>query len=50
MEPDGGDDQHPQLGEQALYAMARNEYRWVMAFNSFSEFNKAEGWRHLVRP
>ena len=36
-------DQHPQREEQRLNEVAWTENRCVVPFNSFSEFNKAEG-------
>jgi putative SOS response-associated peptidase YedK len=42
MEPDGGT-KHPQREEQTLDSMAHVVNRCVVPFNSFSEFNKAEG-------
>ena len=36
-------DQHPQRDEQTLDEVARSRNRCVVPFNSFSEFNKAEG-------
>ena len=49
MEPDGGTTNIRNVKSKHWTRWLGTENRCVVPFNSFSEFNKAEGRRHLVR-